>query len=332
MISNLFHIIKLSVQRKDRELYFLFYNVLGFLPKDISYYKLALIHTSAMMKNERGEHIDNERLEYLGDAILDAAIADILFKKYPDKREGFLTSTRAKIVQREHLNALALSLGIDKIVKQGHQSATHNNYIYGNAIEALIGAIYLDRGYRYVKDFIRNKIIDKDLSEFVRQERNHKSRLIEWAQKQKVPFEYTLLDVKTDESNNPMFRSSVSLAGVYAGEGRGYTKKESHQLASKRAMRKIKYDKKFRETVLQYAKNLQERESAEKQAAETAPEKYEEKVQQNVTAENFAATAAVENTAEIQQPETAAAVTESATPVQLAAEETKNETPEEKQA
>ena len=91
--------IKLSV-RKDRELYFLFYNVLGFFPKDISYYKLALIHTSAMMKNERGEHIDNERLEYLGDAILDAAIADILFKKYPDKHEGFLTSTRAKIVRK----------------------------------------------------------------------------------------------------------------------------------------------------------------------------------------------------------------------------------------
>ena len=281
-----------------------------------------------MMKNERGEHIDNERLEYLGDAILDAAIADILFKKYPDKREGFLTSTRAKIVQREHLNALALALGIDKIVMQGHQSSTHNNYIYGNAIEALIGAIYLDRGYRYVKDFIRNKIIDKDLSEFVRQERNHKSRLIEWAQKHKVPFEYTLIDVKTDENNNPMFRSAVSLAGVPAGEGRGYTKKESHQLASKRAMRKIKYDKTFRETVLQYAKNLQERASAEKQETEETVEKREElqPVENAVpTTENVAE---VQTAATLAVPET---VAESVTP-EAAADEVKTENPEEKQA
>ncbi len=120
------------------------FKILGFAPNDIQIYELALVHKSSPLKLEENKWANNERLEYLGDAILDAVVADILYKQYPTKREGFLTNTRSKIVQRETLDQLAIKIGLDKLVIYSAKLCSHSNQLYGNALEAFIGAIYLD--------------------------------------------------------------------------------------------------------------------------------------------------------------------------------------------
>lgn len=132
--------------RKDKELYSSFYKILGFYPHHIQYYEQALHHKSSSIKKQ-GSWINNERLEFLGDAILDAVVGDIVFRHFKGKREGFLTNTRSKIVQRETLNRLAVEIGLDKLIISSTHSSTHNSYMCGNAFEAMVGAIYLDRGY-----------------------------------------------------------------------------------------------------------------------------------------------------------------------------------------
>ena len=146
--------------RKDKESYLRFYRMLGFYPHDIQIYEQALLHKSLSVRSSKGL-INNERLEFLGDAILDAVVADILYKKFEGKREGFLTNTRSKIVQRETLNRVAAEIGLDKLVKYTVRNSSHNCYMGGNAFEALIGAIYLDRGYRACKQFLETHIIGK---------------------------------------------------------------------------------------------------------------------------------------------------------------------------
>lgn len=131
--------------RKDRESYFCFYRILGFFPRNIKVYQQALLHKSTSLRTEKGRPINNERLEFLGDAILDAIVGDIVYRHFEGRREGFLTNTRSKIVQRETLNKLAVEIGLDKLVKYSTRSSSHNSYMYGNAFEAFIGAIYLDQ-------------------------------------------------------------------------------------------------------------------------------------------------------------------------------------------
>lgn len=144
--------------RKDRESYFCFYRILGFFPRDIKVYQQALLHKSISLRSEKGRPINNERLEFLGDAILDAIVGDIVYRHFEGRREGFLTNTRSKIVQRETLNKLAVEIGLDKLVKYSTRSSSHNSYMYGNAFEAFIGAIYLDQGYDRCKQFMEKKI------------------------------------------------------------------------------------------------------------------------------------------------------------------------------
>lgn len=158
MFSNIKDRIRLLF-RKDRESYLRFYKMLGFYPKDISIYEQALLHKSLSVKSEKGRLLNNERLEFLGDAILDAVVADIVYKRFEGKREGFLTNTRSKIVQRETLNRLAIEIGLDKLIKYTARQSSHNSYMCGNAFEALVGAIYLDRGYRACKYFMEHRII-----------------------------------------------------------------------------------------------------------------------------------------------------------------------------
>lgn len=235
---------------KDRELYVFYYNLLGFYPNDISYYEEAFTHRSATIKNEKGVHINNERLEFLGDAILDAMVADVLYKHFRKNREGFLTNTRAKIVQRENLNKVGLKLGLDKVMKTTNLSQSHNSYLYGNAVEALIGAIYLDRGYKKCKQFAINNIIGHDLDKMVHKEINYKSRLIEWAQKNKVPTDFSLISTEVDSNHNPVFKTAIILGGIFAADGVGYTKKESHQIAAKKAYHRLHREPLFLEQIL----------------------------------------------------------------------------------
>ena len=267
--------------RKDRESYFCFYRILGFFPRDIKVYQQALLHKSISMRSEKGRPINNERLEFLGDAILDAIVGDIVYRHFEGRREGFLTNTRSKIVQRETLNKLAVEIGLDKLVKYSTRSSSHNSYIYGNAFEAFIGAIYLDQGYDRCKQFMEEKIFKNyiDLDKMSRKEVNFKSKLIEWSQKNKMEVSSELIEQFLDEEYNPMFHTEVRIEGISAGTGTGYSKKESQQNAAQMALKKIK-DAAFKEEV-QAAKernHATETSTEENPMAEAVEESPQEKL------------------------------------------------------
>ena len=232
---------------KDRESYFCFYRILGFYPRNIRLYEQALLHKSTAVRSEKGRPLNNERLEFLGDAILDAIVGDIVYQHFEGKREGFLTNTRSKIVQRETLNKLAVEIGLDKLIKYSTRSSSHNSYMYGNAFEAFIGALYLDRGYECCKQFMQKKIIEPyiDLDKLSRKEVNFKSKLIEWSQKNKMEVSFELVEQFLDRENNPVFQTEVRIEGILGGSGTGYSKKESQQNAAQMALKKIKGDPEF---------------------------------------------------------------------------------------
>ena len=237
--------------RKDKESYFCFYKILGFYPRNIQLYQQALLHKSTSIRSEKGRPLNNERLEFLGDAILDAIVGDIVYKHFEGRREGFLTNTRSKIVQRETLNKLAVEIGLDKLVKYSTRSSSHNSYMYGNAFEAFIGATYLDQGYERCKRFMEEKIFKNyiDLDKMSRKEVNFKSKLIEWSQKSKVEVSFELIEQFLDEDYNPMFHTEIRIEGISAGKGTGYSKKESQQNAAQAALKKIKNDASFKEQI-----------------------------------------------------------------------------------
>ncbi len=227
---------------KDRESYLCFYKILGFFPRNIQLYQQALLHKSTSLRSEKGRPINNERLEFLGDAILDAIVGDIVYQRFEGKREGFLTNTRSKIVQRETLNKLAVEIGLDKLIKYSTRSSSHNSYMYGNAFEAFIGAIYLDQGYDRCKQFMEQRIINQyiDLEKISRKEVNFKSKLIEWSQKNKTEVSFELIEQFFDQDSNPIFQTEVRIEGIPAGTGIGYSKKESQQNAAQMAIKKVK--------------------------------------------------------------------------------------------
>lgn len=246
MFKSIYKKIRLF-RLRQKEPYSLYYTILGFYPHNISIYEQAFLHRSSSIKTEKGRWINNERLEFLGDAILDAIVADIVFREFEAKKEGFLTNTRSKIVQRDNLNKLALDLGLDKLIVSSTRSNTHNNYIYGNALEAFIGAIYIDKGYNVCKKFIEEKIIKPhiNLYEVAKQEVNFKSKLIEWSQKNRMEVQFSLVESFIDSNNNPIFQSQALVNGVSGGIGVGYSKKESQQNAAKITLKKLHTDKEF---------------------------------------------------------------------------------------
>ena len=191
MLNKIIDRIKLPF-RKEKELYLSLYQIIGVLPHNLSYYKTALLHKSVARRNEKGKPVNNERLEFLGDAILDAIVGDIVYARFPGKREGFLTNTRSKIVQRETLNRLANDLGITKLILSSGHSQSHNSYLGGNAFEALVGALYLDHGYTACMKFMQRQILGDliNIDKLAYKEVNFKSKLIEWTQKHKVCLEF----------------------------------------------------------------------------------------------------------------------------------------------
>ena len=236
---------------RHKEPYVLYHDLLGFWPNDIHLYEVACLHSSSSIC-EQGKRINNERLEFLGDAILDAIVADILFHRFGNHKEGFLTNTRAKIVKRESLNEIALKIGLDRFITYSMHISSHNSYLYGNAFEALIGAIYLDQGYEFCKQFVETRIIDSfiDLDKLSKEESNFKSRLIEWCQKHKIDIQFALVETLVDQNNNPVFQSQALLGGISGGIGIGYSKKESQQNAAHIAIGRLHKDKEFRQMVL----------------------------------------------------------------------------------
>ena len=251
MFENTIYKIRLLF-RKDKESYLRFYQILGFYPRDIRIYEQALLHKSSSIKSDKGRLLNNERLEFLGDAVLDTVVADILYHRFEGKREGFLTNTRSKIVSRETLNRVAEEIGLLGLVKFNTRQSAHNNYMGGNAFEALIGAIYLDKGYKVCKQFIENRIIGKyiDVEKISRKEVNFKSKLIEWSQKNRMELSFELLKQGYDEFNSPIFESEVIIEGIHAGRGKGYSKKESQQVAAQESLNMIKKNSIFMEQIL----------------------------------------------------------------------------------
>lgn len=229
-----------------KEPYLQFYNIIGFYPDDISLYQLALRHKSVVKSFKT--KMSNERLEFLGDAIFNSIITDILFKRYEHKREGFLTHTRSKLVNREFLNQLALDLGLDELLQvSSNISLNKNSNLYGNAFEALIGAIYLDQGYRKSKAFVEKRLLNTfiDLDQVVDDETNYKSILIEYCQKYQLEYEYLLLREEISPDNIHVFHTEVQIEGKPIAEAAGYSKKESQQNASLEAFRLIQKNKEF---------------------------------------------------------------------------------------
>ena len=241
MLNNFIDRIKLSF-RKDKELYLSLYKILGFYPHDISFYKMALMHKSIMHRNAKGKPVNNERLEFLGDAVLDAVVGDIVYQHFPGKREGFLTNTRSKLVQRDTLNKLAQEMGINQLILSNGHSSSHNSYMGGNAFEALVGAVYLDRGYDACMFFMQKRILAQmiNIDRVAYKEVNFKSKLIEWSQKNRVKLDFVMLDQQKDKNGSPIFTYQVIIEGVEGGTGKGYSKKESQQLASKLTLEQLR--------------------------------------------------------------------------------------------
>lgn len=248
--------------------------ILGFYPDNLQIYEQALLHKSSSVETGDGKWINNERLEFLGDGILNAAVADIVYKRYPNKREGFLTNTRSKIVQRETMNKIAVQLGLDQLVVYSTKINSHNNHMYGNALEALIGAIYLDQGYDVCYKFIRDVMIEKyiNVDMLVRKEINFKSNLIEWSQKKKVSISF-LIESFTDHNGNPVFQSAIKLLGEQIGIGIGYSKKESQQAASKMAIKRLRTDKELQQRISATKKKKTGELTDEKEFSELPEEK-----------------------------------------------------------
>ncbi len=224
---------------KQKEPYLLFKGILGFYPKRIDLYELALRHKSSTIINEEGIHLNNERLEFLGDAVLNVLVSDILFHRFDTQKEGFLTKTRSRIVQRESLNRMAVELGLDKLIIAVPAGNTPHLSIYGNALEALIGAIYTDQGYRRCRQFLEKQLIARfiDIDNLISTDVNYKSTLLEWSQREKIPIHFD-----TQEQLNQgkkQFKTTVLKDGTNLGEGWGYSKKESQQNASKEALKNI---------------------------------------------------------------------------------------------
>lgn len=237
--------------RKDKELYSSLFDIIGVYPRNISYYKMALMHKSVMHRNKKGKPVNNERLEFLGDAILDAVVGDIVYHHFEGKREGFLTNTRSKLVQRGTLNRVADEMGISKLILSSGHSSSHNSYMGGNAFEALVGALYLDRGYDACMTFLKKRILNQmiNLDKVAYKEMNFKSKLIEWSQKNKVNLKFKLIKEEKDANGSPMFNYMVMLEGLEGCKGTGFSKKESQQNACKATLRKLRVEPQFIEQV-----------------------------------------------------------------------------------
>lgn len=235
----------------DRELRQSLASILGFYPHRIRFYRQALQHKSVVSRGAQkaGEH--NERLEFLGDAILDAIVGDIVYHHFKGQREGFLTNTRSKLVQRDTLNKLAKEIGLDGLLHSNAHSSSHNSYLGGNAFEALVGAIYLDRGYDACMYFMRDHILKHliNIDKVAVNEVNFKSKLIEWAQKNRIVLEFRLVEESRDQGTSPVFVTRIVLEGLDCESGKGYSKKASQQQAAQATLHALKSDKQLTQSI-----------------------------------------------------------------------------------
>lgn len=220
-------------------------NLLGFVPGNIRLYRMAFRHKSVAVsiKENGNAKNSNERLEFLGDAILGSVIATLLFKKYPFKGEGFLTEMRSKIVSRANLNILAKKMGLNELIEYDTKMFGYNRQssLLGDAFEALIGAIYLDKGYAKTQSYILTQIIDPlvDIHQLENTETNFKSRLIEWCQHNNKEVQFQKVKNKEDEGSR-LFTVEALIDGEVKGIGQDYNKKNAEKIAAEKACEELK--------------------------------------------------------------------------------------------
>ena len=221
----------------DKDLYVAIRNIFGFYPGNISLYKLAFRHKSVAIEFSNGARISNERLEYLGDAILGAIVAEHLFRLFPFKDEGFLTEMRSKIVSRAQLNKLSQKLGIENLVKVNTDSGSIYRSMKGDAFEAFIGALYLDKGYNYARRIIINNVIRLhfDLEELINTDVNFKSKFIEWAQREKRTVRFIIIG-EVGSGYNKQYVVDAMVDGKVAGRGQDFSIKGAEQSAAMKAI------------------------------------------------------------------------------------------------
>jgi ribonuclease III len=222
----------------ERKLIASIHNIFGFLPGNVFLYKLALLHKSAGYDAPTGARIDNERLEFLGDAILDAVTADYLFKMFPTRDEGFLTEMRSKMVNRAQLNKLSQTLGLDQLIQLDSTGVFRS--FRGDALEAFIGAVYLDKGYRFCHTLIIKRIFRNhfDLDELVAQELNFKSKLIEWAQKEHKKIQFSVVE-EVGHGYKRQYVVEVLLDDIPVARGQDFSIKGAEQIAAEKGWAKI---------------------------------------------------------------------------------------------
>lgn len=222
--------------KEDRQFANSFKQITGKTPVNLVLYHQAMSHSSVARKNAGGIKDSYERLEYLGDAILGMIVAELLFKKYPFKEEGFLTELRSRIVSRESLNLLSHKIGLGQLVKYNHQRGPKHKSVYGDVLEALVGAFYLDHGFAATERFVIKKLIHPhyDFESLLATAHNHKSKIIEWGQKENREVEFELIDERGENSNQ--FVVQVKVDGVPMGEGFGHNKKKAEQDAARKAL------------------------------------------------------------------------------------------------
>ncbi len=217
-------------------------DLLGFKTRNLRLYEIAFIHRSASYTLPDGKKINNERLEYLGDAILDAILSDYLFERFPDANEGFLTKIRSRIVNREVLNQLAISMGINKILVSNIGPGQVVRNLFGDALEALIGALFIDKGFRKTKKLFITKVLScyLDLDKIVNIDTDFKSLIFEWVQKNKTNLSFTYNEEYDFDLKKSVFSTTLKINGKIYGTGQGSSKKEAEQEAAGQAWSKLK--------------------------------------------------------------------------------------------
>jgi ribonuclease III len=240
VLRNLRYRIKLFSSTR-KEFYSFIKNTTGFTPLKLKLYDLAFIHKSATSVDYLGNPVNNERLEYLGDALLGAIVADYLYNRFPGKDEGFLTQLRSRIVNRSFLTQLTFKMGLNQFVSSNTSNINETSHIYGDVFEAFIGAIYLDNGYEAAKSFLIKKILSEyvNIYELERSDTNYKSQLIEWGQKNKKNVEFNTINNPSTGTSKPPFISEIIVDGEIAGRGEGFSKKEAQQNAAQIAISKL---------------------------------------------------------------------------------------------
>lgn len=238
---NLRHLFR-RVSAADKPYYALLKRIFGITPENVELYKLALVHRSASVGVGDGRTVNNERLEFLGDAVIEAVVSEFLFIEYPDAREGQLSKLRSRMVSRETLNRVALDLGLDAMLVAHPSSlvASRNN-IYGDALEALVGALYLDQGYETANQVLIERIFVEyvDLEALEQTEKDFKSRMIEWGQKHHRRIEFWSRECADHVELAPHFESELLVDGERQGYGDARSKKEAEQIAAREAYERL---------------------------------------------------------------------------------------------